>query len=118
MVLSCDLLHKFKLALEDANNTYLNERMASAVFSLAQNEASGQIVDIIEKQKTDGGDGKYRVPFLQNNTIRRLEMHKYVGEMNNNDDGNSFNNSSHFEGVVEKEMVKVMNRSITRSKCL
>ena len=110
VVLSCDLLHEFKLALEDANDTYLNERMASAVFSLAQNEASGQIVDIIEKQKTDGGDGKYRTPFLQNNTIRRLEMHKYVGEMNNNDDGNSFNNSSHFEGVVEKEMVKVMNR--------
>ena len=107
VVTRCDLLTEFKLALKNANDTYLNERMLSTVLLLVENEASAQIVDIIKKQQMEGGNGFYSTPFSQYNTIRRLLKQEYMGE-NNNDD--SHNNSSHFDCTVEEEMVKVMNR--------
>lgn len=104
----CDLLHDLRWVLKDVNDTYLNERITSAVLLLSQNEASIQIVDIMEKQNAEGEDRDYQTSFLQTNTILRLERHKSVEEKNN--DGDSLNTSSHFHGALEKEMVKVMNR--------
>ena len=104
----CDLLHDLRWVLKDMNDTYLNERLTSAVLLLSQNEASVQIVDVTEKQNTEGEDRDYQTSFLQTNTILRLERHKSVEEKNNVGDG--LNTSSHFHGAVEKEMVKVMNR--------
>ena len=104
----CDLLHDLRWVLKDVNDTYLNERITSAVLLLSQNEASIQIVDIMEKQNEEGEDRDYKTSFLQTNTILRLERHKSVEEKNNV--GDSLNTSSHFHGAVEKEMVKVMNR--------
>ena len=104
----CDLLHDLRWVLKDVNDTYLNERITSAVLLLSQNEASVQIVDIMEKQNEEGEDRDYKTSFLQTNTILRLERHKSVEEKNN--DGDSLNTSSHFHGALEKEMVKVMNR--------
>ena len=57
VVTRCDLLTEFKLALKNANDTYLNERMLSTVLLLVENEASAQIVDIIKKQQMEGGNG-------------------------------------------------------------
>ena len=104
----CDLLHDLRWVLKDMNDTYLNERITSAVLLLSQNEASVQIVDITKKQNAEGDDRDYQTSFLQTNTILRLERHKSVEEKNNV--GDSLNTSSHFHGAVEKEMVKVMNR--------
>ena len=58
------LLTEFKLALKNANDTYLNERMLSTVLLLVENEASAQIVDIIKKQQMEGGNGFYSTPFF------------------------------------------------------
>jgi len=104
----CDLVHDLRWVLKDMNDTYLNERITSAVLLLSQNEASVQIVDIMEKQNAEGEDRDYQTSFLQTNTILRLERHKSVEEKYN--DGDSLNTSSHFHGALEKEMVKVMNR--------
>ena len=104
----CDLLHDLRWVLKDMNDTYLNERITSAVLLLSQNEASVQIVDITKKQNAEDDDRDYQTSFLQTNTILRLERHKSVEEKNNV--GDSLNTSSHFHGAVEKEMVKVMNR--------
>ena len=39
----CDLVHDLRWVLKDVNDTYLNERITSAVLLLSQNEASVQL---------------------------------------------------------------------------